>query len=73
MTCSSWKAAIAYAVVLDEQAKVKAIEGTEKLKERPRSSMTQVARGVQNEIGTDRLKTKFEHDPQISRMSGPHR
>ena len=55
------ESAIAYTVVLDKETKVKAIEGTEKLKEKAEKLDDPIAREeFQNEIGTDRLKTKFE-------------
>ena len=55
------ESAVAYAVVLDGQAKVKAIEGTEKLNKEAEKLSTPIAREeFQNEIAIDRLKTKFE-------------
>ena len=55
------ESALAYAVVLDEKAKVKGIEGTGQLKERAEKLESPIAREeFQNEIGTDRLTTKFE-------------
>ena len=55
------ESAIAYEVVLDKETKVKAIEGIEKLKEKTEKLDDRIAREeFQNEIGTDRLKTKFE-------------
>jgi Family of unknown function (DUF6263) len=52
---------MAYAAVLDKETKVKAIEGIEKLKEKAEKLDDPIAREeFQNEIGTDRLKTKFD-------------
>ena len=52
---------ITYTALLDKETKVKAIEGTEKLKEKAEKLNTPIAREeFQNEIGTDRLKAKFE-------------
>ena len=52
---------IAYVVVLDGQAKVKAIEGTEQLKQKAENLNAPIAREeFQNEIGADRLTRKFE-------------
>jgi hypothetical protein len=53
---------ITYTVVLDKQSKVKAIEGTEKLKEKAEKLTDSIAREeFQHATGVDRLKTKFEH------------
>ena len=55
------ESAIAYAVVLDGQAKVKAIEGTEQLREKARSLNLRLRlKSSRARSGTDRLKTKFE-------------
>jgi Family of unknown function (DUF6263) len=52
---------ITYVVVLDGQAKVKAIEGTDQLKRKAESLGALIAREeFQDEIGTDRLTRKFE-------------
>jgi hypothetical protein len=52
---------IAFTIVLDKETKVKAIEGIEKLKEKAGKLDNLIAREeFQNEIGIDRLKTKFE-------------
>jgi hypothetical protein len=52
---------IAYAVVLDKKTKVQTIEGAEQLKEKAGRLGDRIAREeFQNEIGTDRLKTRFE-------------
>jgi Family of unknown function (DUF6263) len=52
---------IAYTVLLDNQKKLKAIAGTEKLKERVRKIEDPVVREELNsEIGDQRLKRKFE-------------
>ena len=56
------ESAIAYTVVLEEQqAKVKAVEGTEELRKRAQKLNSPLAtEGFLNEIGTERLKAKFE-------------
>jgi hypothetical protein len=55
------ESALAYAVVLDGQAKVKAIEGTEQLREKASKLESPVAiEEFQSEIETARLRTKFE-------------
>ena len=55
------ESAIAYTVVLDKESKVKAIEGIEKLNEGAAKLDSAIAREeFENEIGTDRLKMKFE-------------
>ena len=52
---------IAYVIVLDGAANVRAIEGTEKLREQAEKLDNPIAQEqVQNEIGVDRLKVKFE-------------
>ena len=57
---------ITYTVVLDKQSKVKAIEGTEKLKEKAEKLTDSIAREeFQHAIGVDRLKTKFEQALRI--------
>jgi hypothetical protein len=54
---------IAYVVVLDKETKVKAIEGTEKLREKADKLNDPIAREeFQNEINADRLKARFEQD-----------
>jgi hypothetical protein len=51
----------AYTVLLDKQKKLKAIEGTEKLKERIQKLENPVVREeLYSEVGADRLKRKFE-------------
>jgi Family of unknown function (DUF6263) len=55
------ESAIVYTAVLGKETKVKAIEGIEKLKEKAEKLADSIAREeFQNEIGADRLKTKFE-------------
>jgi hypothetical protein len=55
------QSALAYTVVLDGQAKVKAVEGTEQLKEKAQKLNSPLAsEEFQNEIGVERLKVKFE-------------
>lgn len=55
------ESAIAYTVVLEGQAKVKAVEGTGQLKEKARKLDSSIAsEEFQNEIGAERLKAKFE-------------
>jgi hypothetical protein len=52
---------IAYTVLLDGQKKVKAIEGTEKLRERAQKLASPAAREeLCSELGADRFKRKFE-------------
>jgi Family of unknown function (DUF6263) len=55
------ESSMAYGIVLDKETKVKAIEGTEKLKEMAGKLDDPIAsEEFQSEIGNDRLKTKFE-------------
>ncbi len=55
------ESAIAYAVVLDGQGKVKTIEGTEQLIEKAKNlDSPSASEEFQTEVGTDRLKAKFE-------------
>ena len=57
---------IAYTVLLDKQFKVKAIEGTGKLKEKAEMLADSIAREeFQHALGVDRLKTKFEQALRI--------
>ena len=55
------ESALAYTIVLDPQAKVKAVEGMEPLKAKATEIDSTIAREeFLNEIGADRLRTKFE-------------
>jgi hypothetical protein len=52
---------ITYTVVLDEQNRVKAVEGTEKLQEKAKKLDDPIAREeIHNEIGPDKIRLKFE-------------
>jgi hypothetical protein len=69
------ESAIAYAVVLDAHAKVTAINGTEKLKEKAEKLSDPIVREeIEKEISPDRLKRKFEqalHNlPEIQARTG---
>jgi hypothetical protein len=66
---------ITYVVVLDDQAKVKAIEGTELLRKKAENLGAPIAREeFQNEIAADRLTRKFEQGihnfPDILTLTG---
>jgi Family of unknown function (DUF6263) len=69
------ESAFNYAVVLDEKAKVKAIEGTEQLKEKATKLDSPIAsEEFQEEIRSDRLAAKFEqaihHFPDVPARTG---
>jgi len=59
------EAAVAYTVVLDDHNKVKAIEGTEKLKEKVEKLDPRSQEMVRNEFEADTFKRSFEQDLQI--------
>ena len=60
------KNSVAYTVVLDNQRKVKAIEGTEKLKEKAEQLADSIAREeFECAMDVDRLRTKFEQTLRI--------
>jgi hypothetical protein len=59
------EAAIAYTVVLDDHNKVKAIEGTEKLKEMVEKLDPKSQAMVRNEFEANTFKRSFEQDLQI--------